>query len=160
MPQNMDMTFLKPFVEGTMVTMKVQVGSESKFGKPFLKNRGIPGLTIDIAGTVGIWTEKFKGSITICFPRQTFLKVMGKMLGEEFHEITSELEDGAGELMNIIFGHAKVVLNEQGNDLQKTLPSIIVGENMRLSQMSKQPVIILPFECDLGPFQLEIGLAE
>jgi hypothetical protein len=48
---------------------------------------------------------------------------MGKMLGEEFKAITQDLQTGAAELLNIIFGSAKVVLNEQGYAIQKAIPT-------------------------------------
>ena len=159
MTQEIDMKFLKPFIDGTVHTLKVQTGCEPKIGKPYLKKRDMPGPAIDIAGTVGIWTEKFKGSIYVCFPEKTFLQIMGKMLNEEYTSITADLEDGAGEIMNIIFGFAKRVLNEQGYDLQKALPGIIIGGNMKVSQVGKEPVIVLPFESELGNFQLEIAIA-
>lgn len=159
MSNNIDMSFLKPFVDGTIHTLKVQTGSDVVFEKPFLKQRDSMGLKVDIAGTVGIWSAKFKGSIYVCFPEKTFLNVMGKLLGEEYTEITPELHDGAGEIMNIVFGYAKRVLNEQGHDLQKALPAIIVGDNLKVTQVGKDPVIVLPFQSDLGKFQLEISIS-
>jgi len=36
------------------------------------------------------------------------------MFGEKYEKIPEGLQDGAGELMNIIFGYAKKILNEKG----------------------------------------------
>jgi hypothetical protein len=44
----MDVAFFKPFVDGTLNTLKVQCGTEAKPGKPFIKN-GAPKLNIEIA---------------------------------------------------------------------------------------------------------------
>jgi chemotaxis protein CheX len=159
MAETLDMTFLKPFIDGTLYTIKVQTGVEPTLGKPYLKQRDSVGLKVDIAGTVGIWSDKFKGSIYVCFPEKTYLLIMGKMLGEEYTSITSDIEDGAGEMMNIIFGFAKKVLNERGHNLEKALPGVIVGGGLKVSQVGKDPVIVLPFETVFGPFQLEIGIA-
>ena len=152
-----DMNFVKPFVDGTIYTMKVQCGFDASHGRPFLKSDINP-MTVDIAGIVGVVSEKFKGTISICFPEKTFLAIMKKMLDEEYSSITKEVEDGAGELMNIIFGFAKKKLNEQGHNFQKSLPSVITGANIKVSHVSSGPIIILPFESELGPFQLAIGI--
>lgn len=156
----MDMNFLKPFIDGTIHTLNIQCEVTPVAGKPYLKSKDAKSMRIDIAGVVGIWSEKFKGSICICFPERTFLNIMGKMLGEEYSTINDEVSDGAGEIMNIVFGYAKRVLNQQGHELEKALPNIVIGENIKVTHNANDPVIILPFESPLGMFQLEIGIAK
>ena len=155
-----DMNFLKPFIDGTKHTLLIQCKTEVSHGKPYLKSKANPQTRIDIAGIVGVFSSSFKGTICICFPEATFLAFMEKMLGEKYPEINDEVSDGAGELMNIIFGYAKKLLNETGHTLDKALPSVISGENIRLNQMGNDPVIILPFESSVGNFQLEIGISQ
>ncbi len=43
---------------------------------------------------------------------------MGGMLGEEIKEINQDIQDGAGELLNIIFGFTKRVLNKKATKLK------------------------------------------
>jgi chemotaxis protein CheX len=81
---------------------------------------------------------------------------MNNMLSENYTEITSDLQDGAGELLNIIFGHAKRVLNTQGYEIQKAIPSIIRGQNLEAKHLTSNPVIVLPFLTDKGEFYIEI----
>lgn len=155
----LDVNFVKPFVAGTMETLRVQCHVEVKVGKPFMRKAGQPeGLRIDIAGIIGITSSSFKGSIALCFPERTFLGIMGKMLGETYTSITPEVEDGAGELTNIIFGAAKRVLNDKGHDIQKALPSVIRGGGVQIRHLTPIPTVILPFETELGPFQIEVGI--
>lgn len=157
MSSQTDMKFLKPFVEGTLNTLKIQCKTEAKYTQPFLKSKAPPMAQVHIASLLGLVSERFKGSVALCFPEKTFLNLMGKMLDEEFTNI-EEVKDGAGELLNIIFGHAKKVLNEEGHDFQKSLPSVISGENIKVNYMTSEPVLVLPFESDAGIFYLEVGV--
>lgn len=156
----MNMQILKPFVDGTIHTLEVQLKVQGHAGKPFIKDQNNKGAQIDIAGVVGIVSSSFTGNIGLCFPTSTFLLSMEKMLGEPYTEITDEIADGAGELMNMIFGYAKKILNGEGFDLGRALPTVIVGENLRIKQKNSHTVIVLPFDSTIGPFQLEIGIEQ
>ncbi len=158
MGQNIDVQFFRPFVDGTIHMLKVQCQLTATHGIPYLKGKTPGQLTVDIAGLVGIWTDKYRGIICVSFPESTYLNIMNKMLDEKFDAISSDNNDGAGEMMNMIFGFAKRVLNEKGHDFQKALPSVIVGKNIHVSHQADTPVFVLPFSSDFGEFQLEIGL--
>lgn len=108
---------------------------------------------------IGLVSDVFSGSVVISFPQATFLNVMSRMLGEEFTEITKEIEDGAGEITNIIFGQAKITLNERGYGIKTALPSVVTGQDHSILQMSTGPRVVVPFETDVGPFFVEICLS-
>lgn len=78
------------------------------------------------------------------------------MFSEEHKELTAELEDAAAELLNIIYGLAKIDLNTKGFNFQKALPTILKGEKISIRQSGLEPVVIVPFETDAGPLHLEI----
>jgi chemotaxis protein CheX len=151
----MDVNFFKPFVEGTLNTLKVQCNVEAKPGKPFIRRESAK-LNIEIAAIIGLASGTFSGTIALCFTKQAFLSLMNSMLSENYTEITSELQDGAGELLNIIFGHAKRVLNTQGYEIQKAIPSIIRGQNLEAKHLTTNPIIVLPFITEQGEFYIEI----
>src|SRR3954464_11630819 len=97
----LDARFFKPFVDGTINTLKTQCNVVPTPGSPFIKGtKQQPDFSI--AGVIGITSTAFNGTITLCFPEKVFLGAMSKMLGTEFPEITSDLQDGAAELLNII----------------------------------------------------------
>lgn len=153
----LDVFFFKPFVDGTLHALKIQCSIEAKTGKPFRKgDRKMP--SIGITGVIGLTSAVFTGSITICFPAAVFLDIMGKMLGETFTEITPDLQDGAAELLNMIFGQAKVVLNEKGYQIQKAIPNVILGDNIQTAHLTSRPVIVIPFMAPAGEFFIEISL--
>ena len=77
------------------------------------------------------------------------------MLGEEYTKLDNEIVDGAGELTNMIFGQAKVELNQLGHGIKTAIPSVILGKDHSLSGMTKEPVVIVPFETEFGLFYVE-----
>ncbi len=159
--QKLDVNFFKPFIDGTRHTLKVQCDLDVVHDKPFIKGTR-PQPEFQIAGIIGITSTAFTGTITICFPKAVYLKIIGTMLGEVYTEITPDLQDGASELMNIIFGSAKVVLNQQGYAIEKAIPTVICGDNLVTAQIGRGTVMVLPFHTPTGEFHIEIvteGLA-
>jgi chemotaxis protein CheX len=152
-----DTSFIKPFVDGTKETLATLCSFTATAGKPFLKKSG-PTIEIDIAGVIGLTSSAFRGSITISFPEKVFLSIMGAMLGETYDKITDEIEDGAAELMNIIFGHAKRVLNARGHDIDKAIPTIARGQSLKLSSLTKSEVVVMPFTIEPGTFYIEVAI--
>lgn len=154
----LDVSFINPFVIATDTVLSTQANTKIKPGKPFVK-KPTDNLPVEIAGVINLTNPAFTGSISLCFPAEVFLKIYENMVGEKHTSITSEIEDAAGELLNIIFGQAKTILNDKlGHSLQKALPTILSGMKMKLRHKSTSPVIILPFESAAGAFHIEIVL--
>lgn len=154
--QQVEQDLIESFRTGTTVTMEVQCQVQLKAGEPYVKtqqNRVIH----DIAATMGLMSKTLTGSVALGFKEDVFLKIVSKMLGEKYDAVTTEVEDGCGELLNIIFGQAKKILNDKGHTFGKTLPSIFVGHSLRVRQLTPSPTIILPFESSEGLFHVEIG---
>src|SRR5689334_8015212 len=101
-PLKVDVNFINPFIDGALETLKIQCSFSAKSGKPYLKGKG-PVIKTDIAAVIGLTSASFNGSVAICFPEAIFLTIMERMLGEKHSTITKDLEDGACELLNIIF---------------------------------------------------------
>ena len=152
---SLDVKFFKPFIEGTINTLKIQCSLEITPAKPFIKGTQ-PQPDFAIAGIIGMTSSAFNGTISLCFPSEVFLGVMSKMLGEEFKVINQDLQDGVAELLNIIFGQAKIALNNQGYTIQKAIPTVIRGEKIVTTAISKGTVMVLPFDVPFGQFQIEI----
>lgn len=155
----LDVNFINPFLEGTIEVLKIQAHTLAKAGAPSVKD---PKSSFggDISGVIGLVSESFTGSVVISFPAQTFLTIMSRMLGEEFTELTPDIQDGAAEMTNIIFGYAKRVLNEKGYGIKMAIPSVITGKDHSIQNNTKGPRIVIPFESDAGAFGIEICMGE
>lgn len=151
-----DVEFVNPFVQAALDTLKVQCSTDAKAGKPFVK-AATSAQNIAIAGVLGLTSTAFNGTIALCFTEKVFLAIMGRMLGETYTEITKDMEDGAGELLNIIFGGAKRVLNDKNYAIEKAIPTVVRGKDIAVSHTSSSPTVVLPFETPEGPFYIEIA---
>ena len=152
-----DVNFINPFIKATQATLELQANTKVKIGKPYLKKDGHDE-TIDIAGVLSLTSPVFNGSIALCFPAKVFLAIYSNLLGEKHEVITKDIEDAAGELLNIIFGQSKAELNEKvGYQIQKAIPTVIRGTNLVVHHLARGIAVILPFETDAGPFHLEIS---
>lgn len=153
----LDVKFFNPFVDGAINALKIQCSTEAKPGRLLIKKPGSVYPT-EIAAVLGLMSPNFTGSLALCFPNTTFLGIMEKMLGEKYPEITKDLEDGAGELLNIIFGHAKTELNERGFAIEKAIPTIVRGSAIEISHLTPSPTLILQFDSEVGKFHIEMGM--
>jgi chemotaxis protein CheX len=153
----LNVNFINPFVEGTLNTLSIQCSFKAEAGKPFVKGKGAME-SIDIAAVVGLVSSAFRGSISISFPRVVFLDAMAGMLGERYEFITRELEDGAGEILNMIFGWAKRELEVKGYQIQKAIPSIIRGQSTSVGRATSADTLVIPFQSASGRFYMEITI--
>lgn len=157
--KKLDAEFIIPFLEATKKVLEVQANLLFISGKMFMKkDEEYPGG--DVSGIIGIVSTAFNGSVIISFPESTFLKVMSGLLGEEVTTLSRDHIDGAGELTNMIFGQAKVVLNEKGYGIKMALPSVIAGKNHKTTSFTKGPVLVIPFKGEAGDFFVEVCLSE
>jgi chemotaxis protein CheX len=158
-PKNaLNVDFISPFVGSAQLTLKVQASTPSTAMKPYLKKRQQPPYDVGIAGVISLVSDQFNGSIALCFPSDVFIKIYNAMLGESATEITQESEDAAGELLNIIFGQAKAILNnKKGYTIRSAIPTVLSGEKLRVHSLSPDNTIMLPFETPHGIFHIEVS---
>lgn len=154
----LDVAFVQPFIDTTINVLQVQSSVKADMLAPYLKSPETSPAQIDIAGVISIVSDVFIGTISLCFPKTTFLEICFNLFGERQEEINPETEDAAAEILNMIFGGAKAELNKNKNyNIQKALPTIIRGESIQVSQTTGA-TMILPFSSDAGDFHIEIEL--
>jgi chemotaxis protein CheX len=150
------MEFIKPFIAAVHLALSTQANTPVKTGKPFMKKEETK-TQLGVVAVINLISDQFIGSISILFSTAVFLKIYENMLGEKITQITKESEDAAAELLNIIFGLAKMKLNnEKGYTIQKAIPTVLTGENLHVATSSAGPTIVLPFETSEGEFYVEV----
>ena len=143
---------LLPFQEGTKKTFLELCKTEVHSIKLLEKGKLPPNLT-SVAGMIGITSPSIEGSVSIQFSEKTFLKVVNQMLGGHYTELSHEIDDGAAEFTNIIFGYAKNELNQKGMGIQMALPSLLTGKSIHYAGSGgSQSVQTIAYLTELGPF--------
>ncbi len=151
----LDVDFINPFIDSSMKTLNGLCGvKDIEAQKPYLLGDEV--LDIDISGTLAIKSPYFSGSIAITFHNDVYKVIISKMLEENIGEIDLNNQDGAAEIINIIFGQTKAVLNQRGYSLDRAIPSVMRGRGHKIYQNSKIPVLLVPFRSDLGKFWMQI----
>ncbi|MGZ3709949.1 MAG: chemotaxis protein CheX, partial [Bdellovibrionota bacterium] len=154
----MNVQFINPFINATQLTLERQAKTKLTAGKPFARTDQAAVQDFEIAGVINLASNVFQGSIALCFPEKVFIAIYANMVGEKHPRITQEMEDSASELLNIIFGMAKAELDSVGMKIEKAIPTVVRGSQLRVFQANRAVAIILPFQTDAGPFHVEIGV--
>lgn len=154
--------FGKPFILGAKSVFETMVFTSIQTGKPILKDSNQSrGEISSVMGIMGTFKrdgaeEPFKGMFVLSFPKQTYLKIAGAMLMEDFTEVNEENEDVGAEISNIITGNAKRSLADLGYAINMSIPSTISGVDHTIKYPAATHVILIPVNCDHGEFFMEI----
>ena len=138
----MDAAFVNPYLTAVQNTFTTMLGIQIAMGKPELKHNRLT--SAEVTGVMGFAGDK-KGMFSLSFTKPSTLQVYKSMVGEEAHAITPDVVDCIGELTNIISGQARVQIEKLGFKLSASLPTVIVGEKVEISFITKVPVVVLPF---------------
>lgn len=147
--------FFNPFVSSTVDVFRTMLGCELTRGRLGLKSNNAP--SFEVSGMIGI-TGSLHGMVVVSLSRETAMHATEAMLGTRPDTLNADVTDAVGELTNMIAGGAKMRLAE--SDLSIGLPTVVCGKNHLISFPSQSTPIMLPFESELGPVCVEIGLAE
>lgn len=161
-----DIHFIHAVVNATMKTIFVQGKTLCKKGKIYIKESDANILEGDISSMINVISNWGAYVILISFPEKTFLNLMSKIFDEKFEKITDEIKDGVMELMNIIYGQAKVGLNKNNAGLRPEIPVLVMGQEFPgdaderaktvTNSFEKGRNIIVPYVSDLGEFSIRI----
>lgn len=153
------LNLVQAFQAATVETLKVQCNCDVTALSFFIKETETE-VAADVAGVIGMTSTDFIGALALTFPKNVYLMIMGGMFGEKYETITEEIQDGAGELLNIIFGQAKTKLNANGFSIERAIPTVMQGETFEFRSLTPIPAVVMPFQTELGVFHLEMGIAE
>lgn len=115
-------------------------------------------LEFEIAAIMSISSSTYTGIVALCFPQSTFLALVERMLLKKYTTIDSNNADAAGEMLNIIYGVARLRINRDGFDFFPAIPSVVRGKSLIISHISGSPCIVVSCKSESGPFALEISL--
>lgn len=155
----LNVDFINPFIDATLEVLEVMCETPAEKDFLFLKedNQNLG----DITGFIPINSEKHIGSMAITFPKDVYVKIMTKMLLEEYTDINEDNQDGVGELCNQIFGNAKATLNKNDIFLDMTIPTVIVGPNHTVNHsINGAGVLGVYFKTEFGTFVVECTVVE
>jgi len=93
------------------------------------------------------FTGNVEGSVAINVTGTVACKLVSKMLGTEITELSKDVTDGVGELLNMIAGGAKNRLAALVPDFEISLPTAIRGQDLEMAMSAGTTAIHQGFEC-------------
>ena len=148
-------------IQATLTTMQSFSNVACSPGKAkFLQSReGASDSNIHIISIVTITSNKFNGTIALCFDQKSFLNVYKGISGHSKVAIGSDNQDASAEILNIVYNTARTQLNKgPGFTLPSIIPEVLTGEKIKTYHKMNEKVIVLPFTWDSGAFHMEIAV--
>ncbi len=149
----MDVRYINPFVGAARNVFHTMLGVEVKVGKPYVKTD--QEAMADVSGIIG-FSGDAAGSVVLSFPKDVASRAASTFAGTEITESHPDFADAIGELANMIAGNAKKDFT--GVNISISLPSVVIGENHRVSKSNTVPRLVIPCETSLGGFYLEVAM--
>ena len=113
----------------------------------------------DISGVMRL-SGTAAGSVVISMSSDLARLVVGKMLGEKpAEELTREVRDATGEIINMISGQAKASLVKTKYHFTISIPEVVTGPGHEIEHQPGAPNIVVVFEGEGHDFSLQVCLA-
>lgn len=153
----MNVEYINPFVISIVHVFRTMLNLELFRGELLVKRARQP--RYDISGVIGL-SGKAMGTIVLSLERELARLATESLLQMEIRssQITADVIDAVGELTNIIAGGAKAQLSQF--EMSVTLPTVITGKGHCIEFPRQIKPICIPFTCESGYLDLEVGLME
>ncbi|RZA08049.1 MAG: chemotaxis protein CheX [Proteobacteria bacterium] len=137
---------------------KVQGSLDVKIASATVVKSGEAGLSVDCLSVIGLKASGHTGSLSLWFPKETYLALLERMLGEKYPAINNENADACGEFLNIIYASARLHINQAGFDFQPAIPTTICGTNLSVATGAHAQTLRFVCESELGSFGVGFSL--
>ena len=149
--------FINPFIDATRNVFssmcRVEIARKKIFVKDDYKMLGDISGVMELSGTAS-------GSVVISMSSELARLVVGNMLGEPpAEELTQDVLDATGELINMISGQAKASLVKTKYHFTISIPKVVTGPGHEIAHAPGTPNIVVVFEGAGYDFSLQVCLA-
>lgn len=143
--------FLKVFIDSTKYILKSFCQFQNvKHGQPYLYKESTA-QPLAIEGRIELRSTFFEGQFIIGFPEKVYMEILRLVLVQNETRITKENSDFAGEIVNMVYGQAKNILNSSGHNFEKVIPTFEVHPSLH---SSTNPIVVVPLQTDAGTIEL------
>lgn len=113
----------------------------------------------DISAVVGLVQDESEGVLTVSFESEAILGVLSRIYGARYAVTEKPVQDGVGEISNVLYCIFKKKLNEGGHRLRMALPTVIVGPCHELHDLHRDGrSLTIEFQLPEGRFFVRILL--
>ena len=149
-------SYILPFIGSIKSVFSTMLQLSVTCGSP-VRESAISSARSDVSGIIGM-SGDMVGAVVLCFPMESARKVVAKFVGADVGPDTEDFGDAIGELLNMICGGAKAKF--EGKHVSISCPSVVVGCNHKVQQMSDSACIRIPCSTEYGDFSVEVNIKE
>lgn len=151
----MRVEFINPFVSATLDVFRVMLACELTREPLIAKREHTP--MHEVSGLIGL-SGACRGMVVVSVGRETAIRAAEIMLSSRPDGLDADVMDAIGEITNMIAGAAKAQLEQYS--LSIGLPTVITGKCQTITFPSGATPIGIPFESEIGPVCVQVGLVE
>jgi chemotaxis protein CheX len=152
----MRVEYINPFVEAAFSIMQEVLQEEVVRKELYLKKTSQP--VMGVAALVGLAGD-VEGRVLIDMSKETALGIASAMNGEKLSELDELVKATITELANMVTGQAVTKLHDLGFKFDLTPPSIITGENMQVTDLNVEALIV-PLSVPQGLVEINVAIRE
>jgi chemotaxis protein CheX len=115
-------------------------------------------LTRDVTILLGV-TGSLRGLVFYGMSKVTAVALAARMIGDDRQEFDELCQSAIAELGNMITGRAATRLSNNGYPSNLCPPGLILGRGSLFSTF-EIPRLIVPFDTEVGLFEVQVALAE
>lgn len=151
--------FTMPFVDAVIKTLHIQYGTKAVLSRPYLKSEDPPksSMEADLALVMQLKGSTFSGHFSISFPGLMFKQMVARVFGEDLSLSYTKQGAKALDIGHMIFTSVQGASGEQNFRMEKGPSFFVTGKNLHLRCTNDDETMILPFQTEFGPFQVELS---
>lgn len=152
--------YINPFVSSAISTLQ-QFIPEIEIERGELDISKTPSQSLGTATYIGI-SGDLKGRVIYDMNRITAVNVASEMNGEDIPGLNDLVRSTIQELGNIVTGNASSKLHKQldGKHIDITPPSLIVGDDVEISDSVSEKYLQVPLKTNLGNILINVNIKE
>jgi len=152
----MNVEILKPFVEGAAEVLEFEVKTKVEKGNLSLQKSA---LTTDDVTVLLTLVGDIRGVVLFSLVKEVGLRMVSRILEQEFLELDSMAQSGIAELGNVITGKATVKLSKAGYHVNISPPTVITGKDVKISTLDFSRIVV-PLKTELGTMEIHLAVRE
>ncbi len=155
-PREEELAYLTPFIASTKDVFSTMASMDISYKTVYFQNDHR--MLGDISGVIGLSGDA-EGTVVITFYWQLAQRVISSIMGVAPEDISADLlNDGVGEIINMISGSAKRFLADTPYYFQLSLPTVILGWQHEIGHPENASVAVLVFDVEDQSFAVQVSL--
>ena len=152
----MNVKFMNPFLDAATEVLQAECQIEANRGNLILQKTS---MTTDEITVMISMIGHVRGVVLYGLSIATALKLVSRVMGQEFEQFDNLAQSGIAELGNVISGRATVKLSQAGYSTDISPPTLILGKGIEISTLDFARIVV-PLTFEENGIEVHLALRE